>query len=52
MVIPFASLAGDCVFTVPEFTLHMKSALYVVEKILGVGYRVERLRVNLYRVEI
>ena len=53
MVIPFAALSiGKTVFTVPEYTGHMKSALYVVKEILDVEYHIECLGENLYRIEV
>jgi|Deesub1362A_J573_1020465.scaffolds.fasta_scaffold00008_272 RNA 3'-terminal phosphate cyclase (ATP) len=53
MIIPFMALSeGGGVYTVSEFTRHMESALYVVEKILGVEYTIEKISGSIYKVEI
>ncbi len=53
MIIPFMALAeGGGAYTVSEFTKHMESALYVVEKLLGVEYTVEEVGESIYKIEI
>ncbi len=40
MLIPLIALAGGGEYTVPEYTLHMESALYVMKLILNRDYKV------------
>ena len=43
MIIPFLALAeGNSVFSVPRFTKHMESALYVAKELLGTKYKIKR----------
>jgi RNA 3'-terminal phosphate cyclase (ATP) len=52
MVIPYAAIVeGNSSFTVPKFTLHMESALYVAERIMNIGYKVKRLD-GMFRIDI
>ncbi len=54
MIIPFIALSKlKSYFTVPEITNHMKSALYVVEKILGVEHKVTQVKgKNYFKIEV
>lgn len=40
MVIPYIALSGGGEYTAPDFTPHMKSALYVMKEVLDIEYEV------------
>ena len=54
MIIPFVALSKlKSYFTVPEITNHIKSALYVVEKILGIKHKVTQVKgKNCFKIEV
>jgi len=52
MIIPFASIAsGRSIFTVPEFTRHMESALYVMKTVTNRDYQVTKEN-KYFRIEV
>jgi len=51
MVIPYIALSGGGEYTAPDFSSHMKSALYVMKEILGRDYEITQEK-ETYKIKI
>lgn len=52
MIIPYIALSGEGEYTAPNYTEHMKSALYVMKEVLGRTYEVTKICEKLYKIKI